>query len=91
MSDRVGVRELRQNLSRYLDAVKQGSALVVTEHGREVARLVPSGAGDSPLGRLAAVRGATLPKGRLTDVRPRRRAKGPASGDVLDDLRRERL
>src|SRR5829696_9130933 len=37
----VGVRELRQNLSRYLDRVKAGEALVVTEHGREVARLVP--------------------------------------------------
>ena len=35
----VGVRELRQNLSRYLDRVKLGEALVVTERGREVARL----------------------------------------------------
>ena len=29
----VGVRELRQNLSRYLDRVKLGEALVVTERG----------------------------------------------------------
>jgi prevent-host-death family protein len=39
----VGVRELRQNLSRYLERVKAGESLVVTERGREVARLVPSG------------------------------------------------
>ena len=37
----VGVAELRQNLSRYLDRVKDGESLIVTEHGREVARLVP--------------------------------------------------
>ena len=43
MSESVGVRELRQNLSRYLERVKAGEALVVTEHGRHVARLIPSG------------------------------------------------
>lgn len=91
MSDRVGVRQLRQNLSRYLDEVKSGSTLVVTERGREVARLVPSGVGDSVLGRLAAERGATLPTATLADVKPRRRAKGKPSREVLDELRGERL
>ena len=40
-SARVGVRELRQNLSVYLDRVKAGETLEVTEHGRPVARLSP--------------------------------------------------
>lgn len=44
MTDSVGVRELRQNLSRYLDRVKQGEDLVVTERGEVVARLIPAGA-----------------------------------------------
>jgi prevent-host-death family protein len=39
---RVGVRELRQNLSVYLDRVKAGETLEVTEHGRPVARLAPN-------------------------------------------------
>jgi len=39
---RVGVRELRQNLSVYLDRVKAGETLDVTEHGHVVARLAPS-------------------------------------------------
>lgn len=39
---RVGVRELRQNLSVYLDRVKSGETLEVTEHGRPVARLAPN-------------------------------------------------
>ena len=38
---RVGVRELRQNLSVYLDRVKAGETLEVTEHGRPVAELRP--------------------------------------------------
>ena len=42
---RVGVRELRQNLSVYLDRVKAGETLEVTEHGRPVARLAPEPAG----------------------------------------------
>ena len=39
---RVGVRELRQNLSVYLDRVKAGETLEVTEHGNPVARLTPN-------------------------------------------------
>jgi prevent-host-death family protein len=39
--ERVGVRELRQNLSVYLDRVKAGESLEVTEHGHPVARLSP--------------------------------------------------
>ena len=38
---RVGVRELRQNLSVYLDRVKHGETLEVTEHGQPIARLGP--------------------------------------------------
>ena len=37
----VGVRELRQNLSVYLDRVKDGETLRVTEHGHDVALLTP--------------------------------------------------
>jgi prevent-host-death family protein len=38
---RVGVRELRQNLSVYLDRVKAGETLEVTERGHPVAQLGP--------------------------------------------------
>jgi len=36
-----GVREARQNLSDLLDDVKKGREVVITEHGRPVARLAP--------------------------------------------------
>lgn len=38
---RVGVRELRQNLSVYLARVKAGESFEVTEHGQPVAQLGP--------------------------------------------------
>jgi prevent-host-death family protein len=36
-----GVKELRDHLSRYLDVVRDGREVTVTDHGRAVARLVP--------------------------------------------------
>ena len=41
----IGVRELRDHLSSYLEDVKAGGELVVTERGRPIARLVPASAG----------------------------------------------
>lgn len=37
----VGVRELKQQLSRYLDLVSAGEEIIVTDRGRPKARLVP--------------------------------------------------
>ena len=50
----VGVRELRQNLSIYLDRVKKGEALTVTEHGAAVAILRPLPSAGSALDRVVA-------------------------------------
>jgi prevent-host-death family protein len=92
--NQVGVRELRQNLSRYLVQVKAGESFAVTERGREVARLTPSGPADSPIARLVAEKGATMPQGdlltraRSSNLPP---AAGPPSIEVLDELREERL
>lgn len=41
--DSIGVRELRQHASRYLERVRHGETLEVTDRGRPVARLVPVG------------------------------------------------
>ncbi len=38
----VGVRELKNRLSYYLERVKDGEPLAVTEHGRTIAYIVPS-------------------------------------------------
>jgi prevent-host-death family protein len=39
--NRIGVRELRQNASRYLARVEGGESLEITARGRPVAMLVP--------------------------------------------------
>jgi antitoxin (DNA-binding transcriptional repressor) of toxin-antitoxin stability system len=52
-----GIRELRDNLSRYIRRVESGERIAVTAHGRVVAELVPPGQASSPgvQGRLAAL------------------------------------
>jgi prevent-host-death family protein len=37
----VGVRELKSQLSRYLRRVRMGETIIITDHGKPVARLVP--------------------------------------------------
>ena len=91
MSEHVGVRELRQNLSRYLARVKNGEALVVTERGWEVARLVPSGSSGSAYAELAERFGATVPAARLEDVVARLRAPGAPPGTTDGYLAETRL
>lgn len=80
MAGSVGVRELRQNLSKYLDRVKAGEGLTVTERGRVVARLVPAGAAVEPYEDLAARFGATVPLERLEDIAARLSPPGAAAG-----------
>lgn len=49
----VGVRKLRDGLSRHLVAVRGGEEITVTDHGKPVARLVPYDA-ESGLEKLIA-------------------------------------
>ena len=76
----VGVRELRQNLSRHLARVKAGESLVVTERGDEVALLVPAGANAEGHARLAARFGASVPVARLEQVAAGLTAPGAPAG-----------
>lgn len=57
----MGVRDLKARLSAYLDSVKDGHEVLVTERGRAVARLVPVDDGsEAALARLMA-EGRVLP------------------------------
>lgn len=60
----VGIRALRDRLSRHLAEVRRGRTVTVTDHGRVIARIVPAGA-PTVLERLIA-------EGR---VHPARRGK----------------
>jgi prevent-host-death family protein len=93
----VGVRELRQNLSRYLERVKEGETLTVTERGHEVARLSPLLGGVDPYYlQLAEKYGATIPTRNLLDAiksLPPLAEPAPAgtTDAFLDESRRERF
>jgi prevent-host-death family protein len=92
MAETVGVRELRQNLSKYLALVKEGEALIVTEHGREVARLVPSGVGG--YAELAAEFGASVPVEPLEAIAARLAPRGASAGTTdayLAETRQDRV
>jgi prevent-host-death family protein len=57
----VGVRELHDRLSEYLERVEGGGEIVVTRRGRPVARL--SGLGERPLDSLARRGLVRMPEG----------------------------
>jgi prevent-host-death family protein len=40
--ERIGVRELRQQASRYLARVRNGETFEITENGKPVAQLIPA-------------------------------------------------
>ncbi|MGH2556838.1 MAG: type II toxin-antitoxin system Phd/YefM family antitoxin [Actinomycetota bacterium] len=88
---RVGVRELRQNLSRYLRRVARGERLEVTERGRPVAVLGPIPEASTTLGRLVANGRARPPAGDVLELPPPRAAVSTKGTDALDELRAERL
>ena len=89
---RVGVREIRQNLSVYLDRVKAGESLEITEHGTPVAVLSPLPGRSTQLQRLVA-EGRATPATRSWDSLPpplKIKLERPLS-EILDELREDRL
>jgi len=91
--DRVGVRELRQNLSVYLRRVRRGESLEVTERGRPVAVLQPLLEPDDRIAALAA-KGLAVRRGRgnLADLAaPAPRDLERPLSEELEDLREDRV
>jgi prevent-host-death family protein len=86
----VGVRELKNQLSGYLDRVKAGEEITVTEHGRPVARLTSVAPDVDRMAELVAagiVRPAAASRRRL----PSKRVKltvGDSIGELVAQQRR---
>ncbi len=91
--ERIGVRELRQNASRYLERVKAGESVEVTERGELVALLVPPSPAVSARDRLVA-EGRLIPASRpffpLPDARPAPPG-APTAAEALDAEREDRF
>lgn len=82
----IGIRELRDSLSRQLAAVREGRTITVTDHGRPIARLVPV---DAPT-RLERLReeGRVRPASRRKRPAPEPVPAGGAVSDLVADQRR---
>lgn len=81
----IGVRELRDQLSRRLAEVRQGHTVTVTDHGRPIARIVPV---EQPT-KLEQLRA----EGRVERARARKRPASdplPADGTVSDLIAEQR-
>jgi prevent-host-death family protein len=87
-----GVAEMKAKLSEFLTRVRAGSEVLITDHGRPVARIVPV---SDPRGELAELERAglvragemRLPKGFLDLPRPE--ISGPGVADAIVEERRE--
>lgn len=80
----VGVRELKNHLSGYLDRVKAGEEITITEHGRPIARLTSVSADvetRTALIEAGIIRPAQVARRRL----PSKRIK-ISPGDPISDL-----
>lgn len=91
MSEQVGIRELRQNLSVYLRRVEAGETLEVTERGKPVALLTPLPGRQSILDRLIAegyARPAKRPHGPIGAALPAIPGAKPLS-EILQEMRED--
>lgn len=87
--ERIGVRELRQHASRYLDEVRAGKSIEVTDRGHLVALLVPPTAEQSARDRLVT-QGRIRPGSPAIRLPTRRASAGASTASVLDELRDDR-
>lgn len=83
----VGVRELKNNLSRYLARVNAGAEVVVTNRGQTIAKITPMGT-ERTLDRLIA-EGIVTPavSAKLNAPSARLPAKGSVSSLIADQRR----
>lgn len=82
----VGIRELKNHLSRYLDHVRDGDEVVVTDRGRAIARVVPIG-DERVLDRLVADGLVTPAPRRKQRAKPPITTKGSVSDLVVEQRR----
>jgi prevent-host-death family protein len=82
------VRELKNNLSRYLGRVQDGEEVIVTDRGKPVARLTTIDRSTDRLAELTRA-GVVRPPRKADRSRPSRRiaSKGSVS-DLVADQRR---
>ncbi|MGE3074954.1 MAG: type II toxin-antitoxin system Phd/YefM family antitoxin [Dehalococcoidia bacterium] len=92
---RIGIRELRQNASKYIRLVKAGETIEVTERGVPVACLKPledAKPAESPYERLVREGKIVPPTKDWSDWKPIVLPPGgPPLSKILEELREDRV
>jgi antitoxin (DNA-binding transcriptional repressor) of toxin-antitoxin stability system len=87
----IGIRELRQHASIYVDLAEKGYTVDITNRGRLVAQLVPARAPESVLERWIAA-GLIEPAedlGGVTDIEPYPGDGRAAASEILRQMRED--
>jgi antitoxin (DNA-binding transcriptional repressor) of toxin-antitoxin stability system len=89
-----GIRELKDNLSRFIRRIEAGERIAITAHGRVVAELVPPGTKDGGPGRFeeliaTGVSRPPLEAGDPTEDWPEIRLPPGTAAELLDADRGE--
>lgn len=84
----VGIRELKNSLSRYLRRIREGETVVVTDRGVPVARIIPAEVPESITrlmaeGRMAWSGKRFVPPSKLPRLKP-----GPPLSEYIAEDRR---
>ena len=74
----INVKEVRSNLSTLLERVERGEEIIITRHGKKIARLISAGKTRTALPSLADFRSSIKAKGK------------PLSRTVIDSRNKER-
>jgi prevent-host-death family protein len=91
---RIGSREFKNRLGRYLSAVRKGQSLLITDRGKAVAHVAPAAETDAGasvveerLKELEALGLIRLAKKPLPKFRPAKSRGKPASQIIIEDRR----
>lgn len=88
MSERVGIRELKNNASRIVERVEAGESITITRRGKPVATMVSA---NVPPGLAALIADGTVRPGNGSRFLPKPvklRGPGPTAAEYVSEGRR---
>jgi prevent-host-death family protein len=83
----VGIKELKEKLSGYVDKVRHGEEIVVTDRGKEIALVIPISRERSAVKHLVGSDRAVWSGGKPVGVKGVKAKGGSIAKTVLEDRR----
>lgn len=83
----VGIKELKEKLSGYVNKVRHGEEIIVTDRGKEIALVIPISSERSAVKQLAGYGRAAWTGGKPVGVKGIRAKGGSMAKTVLEDRR----